>query len=77
MVVATLSIACVSAIEQTNPVSWDFLTGFNSRFAVAARQPDLAYCFWQASTIGSSRAHNKAQACSLSRAPITGSLFSP
>jgi len=38
-----LRIAGAKTIEEANPVLWDFLPRFNQRFAVAAREPGLAY----------------------------------
>ena len=38
-----LRIAGIRTIEEANLVLWDFLPRFNRRFAVPAREPDLAY----------------------------------
>ncbi len=38
-----LRIAGARTIEEANLVLWDFLPRFNQRFAVPAREPDLAY----------------------------------
>jgi len=38
-----LRIAGAKTIEEANRVLWDFLPRFNQRFAVAAREPGLAY----------------------------------
>ncbi|MFO7772934.1 MAG: ISNCY family transposase [Dehalococcoidia bacterium] len=38
-----LRIAGARTIEEANQVLWDFLPRFNQRFAVPAREPDLAY----------------------------------
>jgi transposase len=38
-----LRIAGAKTIEEANRVLWDFLPRFNERFAVAAREPGLAY----------------------------------
>jgi len=40
---AELRLAGASTIEEANQVLWDFLPRYSQRFAVPAREPDLAY----------------------------------